>query len=125
MSFALDLSRMCAKAGGRVDVVVRKVIFELFRRVILRSPVDTGRFRGNWYVGIGAMNGATDDGTDKTGAATVSRVSSGVMTFPLGQSIWLTNSLPYAQSLEYGYSKQAPAGMVRLSVAETTAKYGR
>jgi hypothetical protein len=34
-----------------------------------------------------------------------------------GEIIYLTNSLPYARRLEYGWSKQAPAGMVRITVA--------
>jgi hypothetical protein len=29
--------------------------------------------------------------------------------------IYLTNALPYARRLEYGWSKQAPSGMVRIS----------
>ena len=35
-----------------------------------------------------------------------------------GNVVYLTNNLPYAQRLEYeGWSKQAPAGMVRVNMA--------
>jgi hypothetical protein len=49
-----------------------------------------------------------------------------VNAIPLsGQKIFLTNALPYAIRLENGWSKtQAPQGMVKLSLAEITAKYG-
>ena len=30
---------------------------------------------------------------------------------------YITNNLPYAERLEYGYSQQAPAGMVRVTAA--------
>ncbi len=35
-----------------------------------------------------------------------------------GDVIYLANSLPYIRRLEYGWSKQAPAGMVRGTVGE-------
>jgi len=35
--------------------------------------------------------------------------------------IYLTNNLPYAQRLEEGYSQQAPAGMVALTIQEFQA----
>ena len=35
-----------------------------------------------------------------------------------GATIYLVNNLPYAVRLEYGWSKQAPAGMVRITAAE-------
>ena len=35
-----------------------------------------------------------------------------------GDVIYLTNNLPYAVPLEEGYSKQAPAGMVALTVQD-------
>jgi hypothetical protein len=31
--------------------------------------------------------------------------------------VWFVNNLPYAERIEYGYSKQAPEGMVRRHVA--------
>lgn len=41
-----------------------------------------------------------------------------VYRLPVGDVVYLTNSLPYAQRLEHGWSKQAPRGMVRLSAIE-------
>jgi hypothetical protein len=35
-----------------------------------------------------------------------------------GSIFYLTNNLPYGERLEYGYSKQAPSGMVRITLAE-------
>jgi len=36
----------------------------------------------------------------------------------LGDSVYLVNNLPYAQKIEGGSSKQAPVGMVKVTVAE-------
>ncbi len=78
-----------------------------------------GRFRANWQVGIGAMNSDTSAAPDKTGAAALARGNAAIGTWQPGSgTIYLTNSLPYALPLEYGYSQQAPSGMVRLTVQD-------
>lgn len=117
-SFTLDIDRFVKKAKGNLDLVVRKVALDLFKRVIMKSPVDTGRFKGNWQVAIGAMPGGTLEVNDKDGTATISRVTAATLNLKAGDVINLVNNLPYARALEYGHSKQAPAGMVRLSVME-------
>lgn len=74
-----------------------------------------GRFKSNWQVGLGSMNESVDNEprSDALGRAQV--VLEG---FKPGQTIFLTNNLPYAKKLEYGHSKQAPAGIVRLTVQD-------
>lgn len=117
-NFQLDIQRFVDKANGNVDLVVRKVSLDLFRRVIMKSPVDTGRFKGNWQVAIGSIPSGTLVVDDKSGNATISRVTAATLGLHAGQVIYLVNNLAYARALEYGWSKQAPAGMVRLSVSE-------
>lgn len=117
-SFTLDIQRFVDKANGNIDLVVRKIALDLFTRIVLKSPVDTGRFRGNWQVGIGAIPAGTLELNDKAGTATISRVTAATLGVSAGQTIYLINNLSYARRLEYGWSKQAPEGMVRKSVAE-------
>lgn len=123
--FALDLSRIVKKAKGNADLAVRKVMLETFSRCVMKSPVDTGRFRANWTLGYGAPNRATTAETDKGGGNTVTKIVSEVQSIQISNSsVFLTNSLPYSIKLENGYSKQAPAGMVALTLTEITARYG-
>jgi hypothetical protein len=117
-SFTLDVQRFVDKAKGNVDLVVRKVSLDMFKRVIMKSPVDTGRFKGNWQVAIGSIPAGTLEVDDKTGAATITKVTATALPLKAGDVITLVNNLPYGRRLEYGWSKQAPSGMVRLSVAE-------
>lgn len=117
-SFSLDIQRFVDKAKGNVDLVVRKISLDMFRRVIMKSPVDTGRFKGNWQVAIGSIPAGTLEVNDKTGTATIARVTAATLGLQAGETIYLVNNLEYARALEYGHSKQAPAGMVRISVAE-------
>ena len=57
------------------------------------------------------------DSIDKVGGTAINRATSKVNQYRLGDTITLSNNLPYAMRLEYGWSKKAPAGMVRLNVA--------
>lgn len=117
-SFEIDIARFVAKAKGNIDLVIRKIALDMFTRVILKSPVDTGRFRGNWQVAIESIPSGTLALDDKTGTATISKVTAVTLGLRAGQTITLVNNLAYARALEYGHSKQAPAGMVRLTLTE-------
>jgi hypothetical protein len=118
-SFADQLEAFARVGKERMDTVFRKVVIDIAKSVITESPVDTGRFRGNWMLGVGDMNSAVDwDIRDLTGDGTIQRIMAQVgAEVSAGKIAYITNSLPYAIPLEYGHSSQAPQGMVRLTVA--------
>src|SRR3546814_4931116 len=99
-----------------MDLTVRYVSLELFRRVVLRSPVDSGRFRANWSVGIGRIPQGVVELDDKTGTATISKADAELAEVKAGDVIYLINNVPYGPRLENGWSKQAPAGVVAVTV---------
>ena len=130
--FSIDLSRLVEKAKGKQEVAVKKVMLELFSKVVYKSPVLTGRFRANWTIGNGAANRTTTTAVDQSGSGTIGKIAADISAINLaGQSIWLTNSLPYSLILENGRgngkpgSLQAPQGMVKITLMEISAKYGR
>jgi hypothetical protein len=78
-----------------------------------------GRFRANWQYGYGKPTLTTLPGVDPSGQATLARIQAGVMSNPAAGVHYVVNNLPYTRPLEYeGHSSQAPAGMVRVTVAE-------
>jgi hypothetical protein len=90
----------------------------LLRSVVLDSPVDSGRFRGNWGIQFEASP-EQQVTVDKGGIATIQRGINRLKYFKLGMPrIYILNHLPYSIELEYGHSKQAPSppGIVRLAV---------
>jgi hypothetical protein len=113
--FADEVGQWSAETQAKMELAVRKIALDVFTNVILMSPVDTGRFRGNWQVAIGTMASGTLEINDKDGTATIGKVQAETMGLKAGQTIFLVNNLPYAQALEYGLSQQAPGGMVRLT----------
>lgn len=116
--FMAGIKAWTRKAKTRCDVVTRKVNLEVGTRVIMRSPVDTGRFRGNWQAGIGNKPRGVFEILDPTGQQAIARLRGTVMNMRAGQKFFFVNNLPYALALEYGHSSQAPAGMVRITAME-------
>lgn len=118
--FRANMAKRIAKAKGKTELFYKKLAMEVMTRVIMKSPVDTGRFRANWFVGYGAPYLHTDTATDASGAQTIAANTASIMGIKVdGRTIWITNALPYAHRLEYdGWSRQAPGGMVRVTLAE-------
>lgn len=106
--------------GGIGELAARKIALDMFSEVILMSPVDTGLFRGNWQTAIGNAPTGTIDLLDPTGTIVTAKMQGVIAGLRLGDSVFMVNNLPYAIPLEEGHSKQAPAGMVGLTVARFT-----
>jgi hypothetical protein len=143
MTFAADLQQFSAKATSNNNELVRAVTTKLFNSIVLSSPVDTGRFRGNWQVSYDAPIMSEIDRLDPSGAEAVAQIASVLQ--PKAARTYLTNNLPYAEVIEFGgypdpvlrgtwvkgkgyviksiggYSKQAPVGMVRVNMTRIAA----
>lgn len=114
--FTLDIQAFVAKAKKNPETVMRAVSLKLFSAIIKASPVDTGRFRGNWQTtGVTPATGLIA-GVDPTGNKAVNSAATFITNAPGWDTFTLTNNLPYAERLEYGWSKQAPTGIVRVNV---------
>lgn len=77
-----------------------------------------GRFRANWTLGVGTIPKVTFDEVDSSEAASMGRIAAAIPEKAAGRIYFIVNNLPYARRLEYGWSKQAPAGMVGLAILE-------
>jgi hypothetical protein len=117
MKWSVPLDKLARKASASVETVGRRATFQVFDAVQLRSPVDTGRFRGNWQFGRDEIPGGSLEGSDVGGQLAHAQALRALVT-PLGGVTYFVNNLPYARRLEYGYSKQAPGGMVRIAALE-------
>lgn len=119
-SFGAQIAKFAEKTKTDIDVVVRTVTLNVGASLIQQSPVLTGRFRANWMIGLGSPDETTTEDTDAN--ASTGRIAQAVGTAKAGGIIYLTNSLPYANRLELGWSKQAPAGFVA-ATADTWRQY--
>ena len=114
--FTLDIQAYVAKAKKNPEAVMRSVSLKLFSAIIKSSPVNTGRFRGNWQTTGATPATGLIAGVDVTGAKAVNSAATYITNSPNWNEFTLTNNLPYAQRLEYGWSKQAPLGIVGRNV---------
>ncbi|ATE85553.1 HK97 gp10 family phage protein [Salmonella enterica] len=115
--FTLDIQAFVTKAKKNPETVVRAVSLKLFSAIIKASPVDTGRFRGNWQTSGATPVTGVIAGVDPTGNKAVNNAATYIGSAPSWYEFTLTNNLPYAERLEYGWSKQAPQGIVRVNIA--------
>lgn len=119
MTFALDINRFAELAGRRANQVVRKVVLDISKGVIKKSPVDTGRFKGNWQYGTDSAPAGAVEIYDEDGRGTLAHIAGQVPQQAAGHVHYIVNNLPYAQALEDGHSTQSPPGnMVASTVSE-------
>lgn len=124
-TFSIDLARFAKRANVEMKLVVQKISMEAFKRIILRTPVDTGRARANWGCTIGSPRTPVQlDSTDKPGGPTTAAMMAEVQKFNGDGRLFMVNNLPYIHELENGSSKKSPQGMVRVSMEEVAGFMG-
>jgi hypothetical protein len=131
-AFALDLNAYCKKAGENLDKVARSAIIDIGAIIVERTPVGDaslwkspppkgyvgGRAKANWQHGMNVPPSGELPDIDPTGDTSNKNIEAHVMQAAAAGIHYLTNNLPYAQSLEDGHSTQSPSGMVGLAISE-------
>ena len=109
------LRRFQARNERRIKSFMKMATIELYRQLMIVSPVKTGNFRWNWW---GQVNGVTtryelheNKGIDLNRPITV------FSNFDLKDSLFICNSAPYAKRLNDGWGRQAPARFVEITVS--------
>lgn len=102
---------------------VRVIAMAMLNEIVLRSPVDTGRFRGNNIVSLGAPVYTSTVNVDPTSAETINQGLSAMTGLEPFTQVFIQNNLPYAVPLEDGHSKQAPAGIYAVSFNGVSQAY--
>lgn len=130
--FSIDIGKWAAKTKGSARAVASKVVIDLGEAIVARTPVGDpltwkhpapagyvgGRARGSWGYGFNSVPAPVDE-VDNSGQASTDRIEQGAQNNMEPGIHFIVNTLPYIQRLEYeGWSKQAPAGMVRVTIAE-------
>ena len=98
--------------------VKRKIGMKALYRLILKTPVDTGRARANWQVTLNVDSNMSLERTDKSGGPTLVAGEATLSNVKAHDVIYITNNVAYIEVLENGHSKQAPAGMLAVTVEE-------
>lgn len=116
-TFSEQLEGFAEYAKEAADEIFKSVVIQIGASVINLSPVDTGRFLANWQFSINSTSNASIDDTDQMGDKTLARFVKEVGPLTYGQTAYIYNNLIYSLPLEYGHSRQAPSGMLRITLA--------
>lgn len=114
--FRANVNKWIATVDSGLNEMVQIMLKQIHHDLVMGSPVDTGRFRGNWQVTFNRIPLNSLNRYDKEGNATIADGNAQIETMlkrgAAVTTVYFSNMLIYANSLEYGHSKQAPAGVV-------------
>lgn len=119
MNFSSQISKWKDKEIKNLTRTFRGSAMEIFRGVILRTPVLTGRLIGNWRISVNSVDKSTSEELDPTGANAFGRTVRDTKKAKLGDSIYMTNNLDYAYLIENGKggtNGRKPVGMVSRTI---------
>lgn len=127
MNFSANIAKFVQRTKLSTDLVLRKVALDGFVGVTKRSPVRTGRFRGSWRIGINRVDDTVNEvvSTETPGSLSLGlageelgKATAALAAAHFGDTIHITNNLPYAERIENGWSDQAPQGVLALTFEE-------
>jgi len=107
---ALKSSEIEIKA--RANKALRIAAIKTWGKIIRMTPVDTGRARSNWFIGM-SVGSEINTVNRRRGPQYINKELPNDL---LNNKVYLYNNLPYIERLEYGHSQQAPKGFVRISL---------
>jgi len=118
--FGKNLGKYAMMKGQKVERTIRAFTLEILKGVVMDTPVDTGRLKGNWQVSSGTPIFTEIDRTDQTkkgsmGAEAAKEMANNIN--PLGVT-YMTNNLPYAKVInDEGGKGGVNAGFVEKNMA--------
>lgn len=129
--WSVDLNKFTKATKDKILDVRKTFAFLIYSSVVKKTPVDTGRARGNWLISVNNPSKANTSRIDKrkTGAEpseTIKQEEKAKLEKAKGdESIYISNNLEYISALEYGHSKQAPSGMVGVTLANAESYWNK
>lgn len=121
-SGAVSLRDAQSVANAARRAAGKRSIRKLPKGAAIKAPkgYTGGRFRGNWQIGFDNAPEGETGRVDPSGRLTQSIGIAVLSQFKAANNsiIYFVNNVPYAVRLEFGYSKQAPRGMVRITAQE-------
>jgi len=117
----LTPAQAAAKIRDRADKAFRLLILEAGKRIVYKTPVDTGRARGNWQVSVGSPR-AQEYEEDESGARTILGIQHDSRGVDIDDVVYIVNGVEYVKYLEEGTPKTPAYGMIAVTIEELKAK---
>lgn len=117
-NFATRIRRHARNVSQNSDTMTRRAFKAAGKAIIMGTPVLTGKARGNWRSSLNEPNTEiieTVRGPIIAANRSYGEVVATAKAYRKGNTLYLTNSLPYIERLNQGWSKQAPAGFIQMA----------
>lgn len=108
------------KAVKKTLNVLRRAALDMANNIKSMTPIETGRAKHNWTIGLNGYKRPeyVDYDTEGAGYDPFGRMNPMPLNnMKVTDKISINNETPYIRELENGSSKQAPQGMVRVNLA--------
>lgn len=118
-----QIGRIVGDLKARGEHQTRKMMFDIAMNLEAKTPKDTHHAASNWV--WGSEPRYTPEGSKKSPtyeAFTHGLLSLSQWTFERG-SMYLTNAVSYIKDLDEGYSPQAPAGFIGMTIRKVLRLY--
>lgn len=121
--FAAKVRRMGKTVEDNGGNLLRRTAMALDRRLVKQTPVDTGLARSNWLAAVNRDR--TKPGPILNPQAAIAATKIAIAGAKAGDTIYISNNLPYINALNAGKSPKAPAGFVDMIVIAVAARIGK
>jgi len=122
--FSKSLMELASHTEGSIEKVIRKACIDLYRAIVEKTPVDTGRAKASWGLSTTYADDVHDNPEGYSYNEIAEIINKHVSDFKFDvhdDEVIIYNNVEYISELEEGTSDQAPHGMVAVSLAEFTA----
>ena len=129
--FNAALRKFAVKSKLSEDKVIRKVAFDLLSNILRpepygKHPVSTGRARAAWFPSVVGLGKKFDfeSRVKENSQVEIGKKEGRFISKLTGSNkyVEMVNAVDYIMYLEYGWSKTAPLGLVRISMRKMRGK---
>jgi hypothetical protein len=126
LDMAKSLDRRAAAFGERTNAHTQRRVIAAIRYLAYETPVDTSRALSNWQVSLDYpveygrqpfYTGAAGSTREASAQATIAFAEAILEQRKPGQTIYISNVMPYIRRLNEGSSTQSPGGFVEAAQA--------
>lgn len=97
--FADNMDRLSRTVGKNIERAIGEAAGRAGEVAVLTTPVVTGQARAGWNPSIGSAENGPLHLRDKRGQPTIFRIKRLVTRYKAGQSFFITNGVPYIETL--------------------------
>jgi hypothetical protein len=116
--FSRDRQRFLAQLERGLAAEVTQVAKAAHRELFEGNPVKTGRSSASWNLTRNQPDTSFwDENYQNPGPSRFQDTKRRIEGFKVGDTLWISNHVPYIEDLENGNSQQAPNGWIIVAIA--------